>query len=157
MNASTTKLKQKSPRLTAAQKRKQAESEYALLEADFEKNRQANWSELWIDALRLTLMLQDMPENFKDENSWLEEYFLVNASEEYFFKPFSKTIKVTRDSLTLVDFDSIRDDFNATFEAMAHYRAEQERLRLEEQDRQLKRSNALAKLTKEDKVLLGLS
>ena len=161
MNTKMTTVKK--PRFTVAQQREAQALKKAELEAAFEADRAKLWSNLWINALRLHIILDEL----KEENSFNDKFYIdqfgceslkVNAIEEYFhFRDYYANQKMTPESITLDSHNYIEAEFFGAFDAIERFHAEKERERLAEVERQLKRSTALAKLTKEDREALGIA
>ena len=144
------------PKLTAQQRRFQKEAESAAKAEAFEKNRAAVWLALWAKALRLALLVKDMPEPFRVHNSWWLEDFLVDAKEEYFTVNATMSVQITQTHLSVDDVESIDSDLDRGLSLLDEFNAEEERKRQAALELKRKREVALAKLSDEDKVVLNL-
>lgn len=143
------------PRLTAAQKREEAERAREAAWAEFETRRHSAWLELWAKAMRLALVTEHMSE-FRDTHSWWFRDFRINARDQYFQLDETGDLVISEEKLHPSDEDRISSALDYAFSLLKDFEDEKERKRLEAIELERKRQEALGKLSDEDKKVLGL-
>lgn len=148
-------LKVKPPKLTAAERRAKEAEERVVAKAAFEKKKPAIWLKLWTEALRLALVMAQDNRDFvaSYENSYPLEGFVVAPLKLSFTVSYNPTFteaNLTEESAKRAEevLQEILDGYNRHID-MIEEQARAEALRLQ------LRSQALAKLTPEEKKALG--
>lgn len=143
------------PRLTAAQKREEAERERQASWADFDARRHSVWIELWAKAMRLAMVTGPLLE-LRESNDWWFREFRVNAREQSFKLDETGDLAINEEKLHPSDVDRIDRALDYGFSLLTSFEEEKERQRLEALELERKRQDALGKLNDEDKKILGL-
>ena len=151
------------PRPTAAERREQQtvarqeqEARNAAALVEFEKARPTVWLGLWSKAMRLALLLSDYPE-FSEAHPWWFQHFRIQANTEQFRIENTGPQFISKSTLQLSQVSPIDQALGEALGWYGEFIAAKERERLAELELARQRAEALAKLTEEDRRVLGLS
>jgi hypothetical protein len=139
-------------RLTAAERQAIESARLEQAKLTFEADRSKHWLTLWLTALRIGVLLPELP-RFCEEHSWWTQDFRIDGFKQSFrIEGFNADI--SESSLKFQDFDRIRNSLERGLELLIQHLEELERERLE---RKRLQEQALAKLTDEEARALGFS
>lgn len=137
----------------AAQERERAEN--ARLDAEFDANREVHWASVWLKALQLYALTQEMP-GLREENDWWFDRFRVNATAgQVTTSDFREG--VTKASLTRSSRAELEEELDRALRWAEEHAEELERKRQEELKRRELQKSGMAKLTDEEAEALGIS
>lgn len=151
--------KEKAKRLTVAEKRAIAEKRDAAELLEFQAKRPQAWMQIWVKALELHILTRDMHE-LRESQDWFFHDFEVNVQDHYFTmnvtQGYSKS-KITQEGLTPLWFEQINCSLDDGFCFRKNYLNEIEQKRIEAITRENKINVAKAKLSAEERALLGIT
>lgn len=147
--------KPRAVRETAAARKLRESAELAVREKEFQLNRVKIWTKLWIQALRLELMTEDM-EEMREENSYWFRGFRVHAGEEYFMCERTHAHLITEKGLTLDLAERLEGTFEEGFSLLEDFLAAKERQRVQAETDERDRQAAMSKLSDREKQLLRI-
>lgn len=122
---------------------------------EFAERRPDVFRRLLFKAMRLELLVQRYP-RVREDQQWWFSCFSVDAQTQTFRCETMSGSEVTQDNLRLQDVGYIERDLDMGLGFVDEYVNEQERKRREAEELQRKREAALAKLSAEDRKVLGL-
>lgn len=136
-----------------AQAKQKLAREKALMA--FDTDRSGHWARIWAKALRLAMCIAGDPE-VAEENSWWFEAFSVDPRAQTFKTHDDYHNEVSQGSITLDTIERLERTLDTGQEFFDEFVAEQERQRVAREELANAKNAALATLTDEQRVLLGL-
>jgi hypothetical protein len=138
-------------RVTASVRRALEAQRRQQQEEVFNQNRDQEWLQLWARVLQLELLLRDTPE-VREDNSWAFSWKANVQDEAIVFDRFT----LSRTCISFVEAEELREQLDSGFDCYNRHCEEVERERREREERETQRQAALAKLTPEDRKVLGV-